>query len=349
MNKPKIVNTAIDSLYFSCKGTLDHDFINILEVLKNQAIESGKDEIYKILDYKFAVKPYGGRGYKYKMENNSFSCSVTDSNNFPNLYIQIRASYLYELSDIKAYKKIKEWIKKSGIFIDRPKTSLSRIDLCTDFQGFIFRKEDADRIVCKATSDSGYGLLKNFTGFSFGKGDIVLRIYNKSFEIKQSNKDWMIEVWKKSELYNEKQGVWRIELQLRRNSLKQFNINNPEGSFDKLKGLWDYGLNWCQVKEISSNKQKSRWKEDKSWQYIRENASFSGKKEVERVTESVNLTNERKIISGLAGYFTSYCAIKRLELFEEALPFIYRDFELHYQKKNQTIEGVIKEKSERII
>jgi hypothetical protein len=60
----------------------------------------------------------------------------------------------------------------------------------------------------------------------YGKGDVVLRIYNKVIEIEEhSDKVWLFQFWGVSA------DVWRIEWQIRKDVLKRFSIRTFEDLF----------------------------------------------------------------------------------------------------------------------
>lgn len=75
---------------------------------------------------------------------------------------------------------------------------------------------------------------KLFTGFSWGAGAVVARLYLKTREIQKTQKLWFHEVWKKG---GWKCGpVWRMEFQLRRELLKEARASDAP-AFAKGKAL----------------------------------------------------------------------------------------------------------------
>jgi hypothetical protein len=64
-------------------------------------------------------------------------------------------------------------------------------------------------------------------GTPCGKGKEVL---------KKGTKLWFAEVWGTEDFSN----IWRVEYQLRRAALKQFNVNNTRDIWKKLGGIWNY-------------------------------------------------------------------------------------------------------------
>lgn len=80
----------------------------------------------------------------------------------------------------------------------------------------------------------------NETGVRIGKGDIMLRVYDKVLELKHdaSKQAVFASVWGK-ESYDES-AVTRVEFQLRRPVLKQMGVNSLEDLREKISGVWKY-------------------------------------------------------------------------------------------------------------
>jgi len=78
------------------------------------------------------------------------------------------------------------------------------------------------------------------TGIRVGKGDIMMRIYDKVLELKHdaSKQSVFASVWGKEE-YNESP-VTRVEFQLRRTVLKQMDIHSLDDLRHKITGIWKY-------------------------------------------------------------------------------------------------------------
>lgn len=99
---------------------------------------------------------------------------------------------------------------------------------------------------------STYGDRRVFTGFSFGRGMISARLYDKTRELSVSRKGWFREVWRRSGTFAEEAPVWRLEFQLRREALVDFHEVAALGDLSRsgmgaweecreaLPGLWSY-------------------------------------------------------------------------------------------------------------
>ncbi len=137
---------------------------------------------------------------------------------------------------------------------------------------------------------------------------MLVRIYNKTEQIKKKHIEWIASVWRNNETYKEGFPVWRIEVQIRREILRELGIETIDEALASLKGLWNFGLTWLELRKPSSNKQKARWKIDKRWIELKENAYFEGKP-CERVRRAKRKADERRIVIMLGGYLTRLAAM----------------------------------------
>ena len=65
-----------------------------------------------------------------------------------------------------------------------------------------------------------------FTGFVFGSGSVLARIYNKSHQAKQKLDDayFALLAERNPDTFDPEQDVWRLEFQLRREGIKGFKL-----------------------------------------------------------------------------------------------------------------------------
>lgn len=119
-------------------------------------------------------------------------------NNEPALILEVVESYLMRLG---SYKEV----------------GVSRADVAVDFQGWSPQMDElTSGMVCAATYRGTHGNGSGVQTFQFGKGVVVVRLYDKTAEIAVTHKDYMKELWSFSDHYNDYAGVWRVEVQMRR-------------------------------------------------------------------------------------------------------------------------------------
>ncbi|MDD3293571.1 MAG: hypothetical protein PHG20_02660 [Geobacteraceae bacterium] len=114
---------------------------------------------------------------------------------------------------------------------------------------------DEDSFVSRSSKDSQYRENGKVQTFTLGKGDIVLRVYDKVAEIgQQSDKVWFFILW------DQNTDAWRIEWQVRKPILKRFDIK----TFDDLKEkqgdlLWYLATEHDTLRKPNEDSNSSRW------------------------------------------------------------------------------------------
>ncbi len=121
---------------------------------------------------------------------------------------------------------------------------------------------DEDHFLSKASKDSKHRGNGKPETFSFGRGDIMLRIYDKVKEIKQqSQKVWFYDLWQ------QKDDVWRIEIEARREFLKTHGIYTPENLFAHQGTVAHWILaNHTSLRRPTGDSNRSRWPRHPLWQ-----------------------------------------------------------------------------------
>lgn len=166
---------------------------------------------------------------------------VVETKKQPVIKVEFRASFLARIGHENAIDYVLRLIRRN--FFASYQIKISRIDLATDVQGYNFHELDRQRFRTRKKSTSGhdedrdsqgfYFFGKKFLGFSLGSSEDMIRVYNKSHEIKQNPDKAFIKrfVWDNNPNYDPSREVWRIEAQYRRSKLKTM--------YDDANGLLD--------------------------------------------------------------------------------------------------------------
>ena len=147
----------------------------------------------------------------------------------------------------------------------RPK--ITRFDIAKDIQK-TFSSDDSTGWIARSTTRNFYAKRRfaehwkgrGFTGFVIGIAPIMLRLYNKSAEIKAR---------KKGGEYPEEyaEGVWRTEFQIRKG--KTVDVDFLDELPGKIAGVWAYLTGkWVRMGVPGSNRRRSRWGVDDRWRTI---------------------------------------------------------------------------------
>ncbi|MEM1192362.1 MAG: hypothetical protein AAGH42_03095 [Pseudomonadota bacterium] len=138
---------------------------------------------------------------------------------------------------------------------------VSRVDYAFDYH-IPYWDFSIANMVSRARKDSQYRAGETLQTLTFGRGDIVVRVYDKSAEIvEKSGKAWLHDIW------GVKDHVWRIEFQWRREALKRFGIRTmadlQSGIGDALR---DVASRHTTMRLPGGDSNKSRWPLHPLWQ-----------------------------------------------------------------------------------
>ena len=158
---------------------------------------------------------------------------------------------------------------------------------------------------------------REVTGYRFGKGNLLIRIYNKWEEVSakvsyKQDKRFFAQLWAQQG-WDKTQDVWRIEIQLRREALHELvtadgnaltALTVPQ-ALQALPGFLPYFLlDWLTLRQKTAHKNPARWPIHPIWEAIVTTASQSAP------TGSRLLLppqfNAEKLAQSLLGYLSSF-------------------------------------------
>ncbi|MBU0673268.1 MAG: hypothetical protein KJ950_01340 [Proteobacteria bacterium] len=260
--------TGLDRLKFGLYVKWeDRSFFEILQAAKDEAREINDSVPVSFSDngdMVFNCHPAGRKGgYTYGISradvNIFFSRRLDDTT--PNIWIDIGSSscwspgYKFIISEILSFVAH----LKGHILRD----TVSEAHLCTDFIGLDIEELPLDRYdhwITRANHYQSYqtrsqisgislaqsegtlppGAMVRESGIEFGRGDIMLRIYDKTLELQKNpaKQSLFASVWNRSKF--DEGHVTRVEFQLRRPVLRQLGINTLKDLEKKKTGAWKY-------------------------------------------------------------------------------------------------------------
>ncbi len=273
INTPvKIINQMVDTLKIQFYPSQDLNdkqisaynmFIEDSKELKQEAMllkNDNKDMRYvktTIDSVSFNVMAsVGGTGFSVHLKNNDVDmmfAKISDKSNNPIIKVEFRSEYLSRNGYVKCLNEVQNTIR---FVLPLFSIKVSELHIATDIQGYNFTKLDVERIKCRNRLKSGYeDVIKSqfsqgskFNSMSFGKDDLMCRIYNKTTQIKTVPHAGYVEQtrWIPNGLYDPEIDVWRIEIQFRRKHLK--TLIGKDGVLDgfavvlnSIPDLWAYG------------------------------------------------------------------------------------------------------------
>lgn len=317
----RIIACNIDTLHLSYFGRLEPRLAEELAT-KRAAIEAALDsagesaaetlpEAEVVIDgEKFALELCRAHGYRYRLVNADLVLMVRPESQGPMgcVRAQFSSVMLWHGGWAHAIARVELLVRAmlhGGVFT-RPH-AVSRLDMCVDFQGWIPVDADLLRCVTRATYNGAHHICAALSGFSFGRGEVTARIYDKTLELAQSGKEWMRAVWESSG-YDVTAPVWRLEFELRREALRQMRMGSLPGAFEHLGRLWEYlTTRWLRLTMPGATDRRERWKTDPAWEVLADAWLVDSGCEIVRVRKHCH--DRERLLSGIFGGLKSLAAL----------------------------------------
>ncbi len=266
---------GIDSLYVSFAGELHLDQEANLEKFKKLAqadllAEQALSQI-KLNDHLFEVKDKGTGMFPFTIEDNCFRINLSRrrAKSMPMAYIKISSEYLTHKPVLEIIADLSLVLSELGVIEFQPK--VSRIDLFVDFASTENMESwHREAWVTRSEKINQYAVKGEFSGWSIGMGSgMAARLYNKLLEIATSNKGYLVPLWNEAG-WDGKTPIWRLEFEIKRDILSQFDVQALNTTLANLNGLWSYAATeWLKLtipSEGDSN--RSRWPIHPLWAYL---------------------------------------------------------------------------------
>jgi hypothetical protein len=332
-----LTEVDVDTLDVSLYGSFDNLILGELDAFKKEA---------KLVDGPFpcsgrlegwSIYPYGNQraGFSYKLYRGDVTAMISKGSGkkAANLRLEIGSvsCHDYDLKKLSAglYELFGYTVEKEVV---------SRGDLCrdaahdlADYQAHILNTKNwywNRRVKLQYYFDGD-----TFTGFQFGRGKIVMRGYNKGYELLGKGN------CRKTDFFQNyfsvdlsKTAVWRLEYQVRREYLRSVNVGTIAEFLEKKDQIWAYLVNeWVFLAEenvVRSNGHSSAkgTKMHEAWQVYLNEAE-----PVERhAPERISTGTDRVFRQGI-GCIISYVMkeaehVGLVELFNDTIEYVEEFF-----------------------
>lgn len=253
---PPLLLCGLDSLYVSYyldlqKSVLDLDLLAYRKERLKEARGENLTEI-ELGTERFALMPYGKHPYTYILANEAFEVRLGEKMS-PSCHVQFTSRFLWQCGLTDLLNRFGSWLASLKLSHKLPEV-VARADWAFDYH-LPALDFGADDFVSRFRKDSIHrqnGIVQTFT---LGRGDFVLRVYDKVAEIQeQSQKFWFYDLW------GCRNAVWRIEFQVRRARLQQAGIDTVEDlrllQNDILREL---AANHTTLRRPSGDGNRARW------------------------------------------------------------------------------------------
>ncbi len=277
---------GIDTLYLSCKPHVSESVRAKLQEAKAAAQALAASGGVHCPDWLGSrVLPNGAKGYSFLIETEDFTVKVAleHMTQWPGVYLELRSHFLHTHPEGArgACEEALCWVR-SQLFYDQDEATvqravtfdaavLSRVDVHIDWQGGFtprFAEGEVRRFIKpRRLHWHPYFEGTSCTGYRFGEGDILARVYNKTVQCQSRHDDSytaLLEARNEEvqralllalvaglagyatlafasaaygRLYDPSQPVWRLEFQLRREGMTGYKLLAPEADTDDAEAL----------------------------------------------------------------------------------------------------------------
>lgn len=307
-----VLRQGIDTLEASIGGRLDEHSASVLERWKARAQELETPQHAPLGGLDFAVQPQGAKPYAYKLAGDEASIKLGRSKKAPAASIRLSALGLALYDPAVLYERI--CTLAVGFLDCEGERKLSRIDVCADFQGFDLADLGGARFVCRADYRPIYPNAEHPETYMFGKSPLVVRVYNKTRELAVSGKTWMHALWQQHPDYDPSIEVWRFEVQISRETLRELDFDTPRLGIARAADLLKFGLGWASLR-VPKGRSSDRWPLHPAWEELaRATGSHTT---LTREGLKAGLAPLSRIVPSVGGYAISAAAGLGLDAFDD--------------------------------
>ena len=348
-----LLASGVDSLYFSVRSPVRADAWALLEGARDRAdFEHEPAPLdFPLTGQAFLVRPHGWRGYRFWASSPDFELMVGRSERFPAVYVQVHSAYLHSMGVQPALHLVELFLRHE--LLGAPADlSVSRLDIHCDYQGWDPEIEDLRRFVCRGRGrrvhverDEAFAHGRRLTGFTFGRGALSARIYDKTLQAAQRGLTWVPDLWR---VRDPDRPVWRLEFAFERTALREFNLRTVDEALAAIQDLWQYGTErWLTLRRRMRDARQRRWPLDPVWeavQLVRLSPERTGV-----VRRRVRQVREERVLRLVLGGLTSLAALRGWELLDEALSEIGPELESYLRVRERTFRGDVRRKRARLL
>lgn len=348
----------VDSLFFSIDikdyEKNNKELIQLLELYKLQAKADTLQDTY--LDYKtyrFKIMPNGLRFHSFILHNEIISISIsahrsTSKENYP-VSVRLKSLFLWQKGYLQAYEDSINILKDifKGDFISE---KISRADICCHTDNLQLTINDINNFRGTFKKNEIFMTNRKLSGLTFGtftEKSVMLRIYNKSLEIKTSGKTWFNQIWEKQKMNID--NVWNVEFQIGRSFFKEHNIETVADFSVKSRAIWEQlTASYCCYVNLD-NDNISRCSIKVEWQVIQTAYKDYIKQTLIKRDKQMRCTAD-ELLPLLTGVLISYGAYKMNFSLQDVLDDFNIDLKnyLKEKKDNANISELILKRSQYI-
>lgn len=327
-----LLSEGIDTLRLSwwvawpfLKSPADSRLFRQLEEAKILAQEKDVPSFpVSLAGYEWNVQRSGAKDYPFHLVRGDVHMLMNrrdSGKQIPNVRLEIGSVSCWSPGFQVVYDEIVKMVELlGGAVIDE---TVSEVHLTADAIGCPVSSvlpEGRGQWICRADKFGSFSERTNFSGITFGKGKLMLRVYDKVLELRGRNNSQkqalFADIWGVSR-YDEK-AVTRVEFQLRRPFLREleagkygFKVRNLSDLRQCMDSLWQYlTMEWARLASSvpdRKNRHQDRVEICPFWSFI-QSAKFAGECTVQRVKRYFRKDIDR-LVSMASGCLMSIAAM----------------------------------------
>jgi hypothetical protein len=364
------VHRGIDFVKVNFQVTWDdYTFLDTIDWIKRKIQETDDSEMEAFIckGLHWNVQRTGTTKFSYRLKSGDVTILLSrrePKGHMPNLRLEI-GSLSAQTCLLQIVTDVKHWLERQQAnFVTE---QVAEVHLAADFIGLAIQTldiENQDRWIQRSHSFAPYYLHRRLTGISMGKGDFMLRVYDKVTELKRAEHKQEVfrELWK-VDSFNQFP-VTRVEYQLRRPVLKQFNHKEYCNGIDTVKqllfglsALWKYATeDWAKFMSTivdRDNNHQSRAVYSEFWQIVR-SVVWTGLVELNREvpTKHKNLDALRKQARGILMSIVAFFIESPEDIdaiVNQSQEFIEQDLRELFEDEANFIKRMMKKRNEVLL
>lgn len=308
----KLLLSGIDTIecayYLSAGARCGIDFTALRE--QREFMRQSKHPESAVLELggmEFLLSPNGTKsGYPFLISNQDCTIQFGEFNS-PSFFVKYSSFALWNKGAKFLHERFVKWAESLG-FSMLHSEGLSRCDFAFDFhlENIDFNE---DSFVTAADKDSQHRKNGKVQTFTFGRDEIILRVYNKSDEITESSrKYWLYPLWQ-----DQTDNVWRIEWQIRKETLKRFGLRTFEDLYDGYGDVLRYLISeHTSLRVTTDDTNRSRWPVHPLWSMLNDHINTLPAQGVYRETNEQAALDEilMRMAISMEGYLKKIAAIE---------------------------------------
>ena len=307
---PKLLLHGLDTVqcayYLSPPVSTQLDFAKLAVIKEQLRMDKSREpRPVKLGGMEFFLYPYGSSsGYPFVLTNEDFKIEAGEFNH-PSFFVTFKSHSLWKHTAWTLHQQFLNWASAIGCDVQQAET-LSRVDFSFDY-ALAERDFDADSFDSQSDKDSQHREHGTVQTFTLGKGDVVLRVYDKVAEIRQqSAKVWFYQLW------GQEENVWRIEWQVRKPVLRSFNISTFVDLREQQGALLRYLADYHDtLRTQTQDSNRSRWPLHPLWADLQERIAALHILEPKQIDGKEMVLDERliRLTISVYGYLKRMAAV----------------------------------------